>query len=142
MKELFIIIIVMLVLWFINEHSKNHEPFENNDNSNSKKLELSLCELVDILKRLFLSNMQRDIEPSRHQLESARHQLESARQQLEPARQQLEPARQQLELARHNTVTESRNMNIAHHVEPHDVSDSLTNHSLLDDMQLPYHGHI
>ena len=162
MNELFIIIIVMIVLWFINEHSKNIETYESNDKVTSKKLELSLCELVDILKRLFLSNMQRVSEPVRHQLvrevEPVRHQLvrdnESARHQLlrevEPVRHQLvrdnESVIHQLvrevEPVKQHLVTENKNMNIIHHVEPHDGSDALTNHSLLNDMQLPYHGHI
>jgi hypothetical protein len=173
MNELFIIIIVMIVLWFINEHSKNIETYESNDKVTSKKLELSLCELVDILKRLFLSNMQRVSEPVRHQLvrevEPVRHQLvrevEPVRHQLvrdnESARHQLlrevEPVRHQLvrdnesvihqlvrevEPVKQHLVTENKNMNIIHHVEPHDGSDALTNHSLLNDMQLPYHGHI
>ncbi len=156
MKGLFIIVIVLVVLWFINQHTKKYEPFETNEEESEKKVELSLCDLVALIKKLLINGksdirhlsheieprvkqvryeleprveqVRHDLEPVRHDLEPVRHDLEPVRQDLEPVRQDLEPVRQDLEYVM-PVENMNMNMNIINNVEPND-DDVYSNQSL------------
>ena len=129
MNELFIIIIILIVLWFINEHTKKVEGFE----SNGEKIELSLCDLVTLFKKTIV----REINDSRSLMmqEQAQQQLIA---DLEPVidQKQVQPLVGELENAsiesKNINMSMNANMNIINNVEPHDSEDLYTNHSLLE----------
>jgi hypothetical protein len=124
MKGLFIIVIVLVVLWFINQHTKKYEPFETNE---EEKVELSLCDLVTLIKKLLLnkhSNMNQLSHKVEPHVKQIRHDLE---QDVQEVRQQIrEDVRQDLEQV---MSVESVNMNIINTVEPND-DDIYSNQSL------------
>lgn len=135
MKGLFIIVIVLVVLWFINQHTKKYEPFETNEEESEKKVELSLCDLVALIKKLLI-NRKSDIRHLSHEIEphveQIRYELEprveQVRHDLEQVRQDLEPVRQDLEYVM-PVENMNMNMNIINNVEPND-DDVYSNQSL------------
>jgi hypothetical protein len=144
MNELFIIIIILIVLWFINEHTKKVEGFE----SNGEKIELSLCDLVTLFKKTIV----REINDSRSLMmqEQAQQQLIADlepvidQKQVQPLvgeleqviQKQVQPLVGELENAsiesKNINMSMNANMNIINNVEPHDSEDLYTNHSLLE----------
>ena len=141
MKGLFIIVIVLVVLWFINQHTKKYESFETNEEESEKKVELSLCDLVDLIKNLLMngkSDMKqilRKIEPDVQQIRyDLEPDVEQIRYDLEPDVQQikydLEPDVQQIRQDLEYVMpVENINMNIINNVEPND-DDIYSNQSL------------
>jgi len=135
MKGLFIIVIVLVVLWIINQNTKKYEPFETNEEESEKKVELSLCDLVSLIKKLLINgksdirHLSREIEPH---VEQIRYELEprveQVRHDLEQVRQDLEPVRQDLEYVM-PVENMNMNMNIINNVEPND-DDVYSNQSL------------
>lgn len=141
MKGLFIIVIVLVVLWFINQHTKKYEPFQTDefDEENEKKVELSLCDLVALIKKLLLNkhiNMNQLSHKLEPHVEQIRYELErdvqDVRQEIredvrEDVRQDIrEDVRQDLEQV---MSVENTNMNIINNVEPND-DDIYSNQSL------------
>lgn len=149
MNGLFIIVIVLVVLWLINQHSRNFEPFESYE---EKKVELSLCDLVTLFKKLILSFMMNEkqkmydlpmdlkqihnaqsMDSSQNQFQtfdSSQNQfqaLDSSQNQIPLRTLDLEPQIQTLDLEPQMPV-ENGNMNIINNVEPND--DELSNQSL------------
>jgi len=138
MNELFIIIIILIVLWFINEHTKKVERFE----SNGEKIELSLCDLVTLFKKLIVREVHDAHQQQLHQqLQQQLHQQPQPQQQQPQQQQHHQPQLQQLphqlqqivaDLEHMPIENKNMNMNIINNVEPHDSDDLHTNHSLLE----------
>lgn len=147
MKGLFIVVIVLVVLWFINQHTKKYEPFEIDEEESERKVELSLCDLVSLIKKLLLnkhSNMNQLSHKLEPHVEQIRYELErdvqdvreDVRQEIredvrheirEDVRQDIrEDVRQDLEQV---MSVENTNMNIINTVEPND-DDVYSNQSL------------
>ena len=135
MNELFIIIIILIVLWFINEHTKKVERFE----SNGEKIELSLCDLVTLFKKLIVREVHDAQKQQLHQQQPHQQQQQQPQlpQQQQPQQHQLPQLPQQLQqivadLEHMPIESKNMNMNIINNVEPHDSDDLHTNHSLLE----------
>ena len=139
MKGLFIVVIVLVVLWFINQHTKKYEPFEIDEEESERKVELSLCDLVALIKKLLVnkhSNMSQLSHKLEPHVEQIRYELErdvqdvreDVRQEIrEDVRQDIrEDVRQDLEQV---MSVENTNMNIINTVEPND-DDVYSNQSL------------
>jgi hypothetical protein len=135
MKGLFIVVIVLVVLWFINQHTKKYEPFEIDEEESERKVELSLCDLVALIKKLLVnkhSNMNQLSHKLEPHVEQIRYELErdvqDVRQEIrEDIRQEIrEDVRQDLEQI---MSVENTNMNIINTVEPND-DDVYSNQSL------------
>ena len=132
MNELFIIIIILIVLWFINEHTKKVERFE----SNGEKIELSLCDLVTLFKKLIVREVHDAQKQQLHQ-QQQQPQPQQHQQHQQPQQHQLPQLPQQLQqivadLEHMPIESKNMNMNIINNVEPHDSDDLHTNHSLLE----------
>jgi hypothetical protein len=132
MKGLFIIIIVLVVLWFINQHTRNFEPFEINEEENENKVELSLCNLVYLIKKLLInkkgnmSELEPHVEQIRRELEPSVDQImHDLEPNVEQIRRDLEPNVEQIR----QDLEQSVNMNIINNVEPND-DDVYSNQSL------------
>jgi hypothetical protein len=137
MKGLFIIIIVLVVLWFINQHTRNFEPFEINEEENENKVELSLCNLVYLIKKLLInkkgnmSELEPHVEQIRRELEPSVDQvMRDLEPNVEQIRRDLEPNVEQIR----QDLEQSVNMNIINNVEPND-DDVYSNQSLFAQLE-------
>jgi hypothetical protein len=130
MNELFIIIIILIVLWFINEHTKKVERFE----SNGEKIELSLCDLVTLFKKIIVREVHDAHQRQPHQPQQPQLQQPHQPHQPQPQLPQLPHQLQQIvaDLEHMPIENKNMNMNIINNVEPHDSDDLHTNHSLLE----------
>jgi hypothetical protein len=144
MNELFIIIIILIVLWFINEHTKKVERFE----SNGEKIELSLCDLVTLFKKIIVrevhdAHQRQPHQPQQPQLQQPHQPHQPQQPQLQQPHQPHQPQPQLPQLPHqlqqivadleHMPIeNKNMNMNIINNVEPHDSDDLHTNHSLLE----------
>jgi hypothetical protein len=132
MNGLFIIIIVLVVLWLINQHSRNFEPFESYE---EKKVELSLCDLVTLFKKLIFSVMMKDKQQMHNLPMYLKEKVDELPMYLKEKMHEL-PAdlKQQMhekyvmDLEPKMSV-ENGNMNIINNVEPND-DDIYSNQSL------------
>ena len=143
MNGLFIIVIALVVLWIINQHSRRLEPFESYE---EKKVELSLCDLVTLFKKLIFSIMMNekqqmhdlpmDLKQKMYDLpmdlKQKMHDLPADLKQQMDLKQKMDLKQQMYNLPMDlepQMLVENRNMNIINNVEPND-DDVYSNQSL------------
>lgn len=154
--ELFIIIVILFVLWFINENTRKHRSIDKFTNGDNEVNINGLEDLIKLLKVIFMSTMHNKpcgtVEPSidqsrqinapepdvvhpRH-LYVPEHRVQQ-HHDVQPRHHDVQPRLQEFQhrlehdlssSSRHGT--EHKNMIILDHVEAHDSSDSY--HSPLD----------